>query len=202
MLTGTRVGPWQISFQNVKVDTIVGRIFRRVIYPPGRVSQERLPLVFYRDIQTNLQSLREKVRLLNRDPHCYERLTTFHRLAHEPLYPVGSCFQQWTLLFEVQRGRRVPVVRRWVQLPWGERKFERMPARTYRHLRGCDIEMRNFVIRRNQSRSAGYSQSRRQRPKTPAYILSNQHLPRHGMRMESAMPTRNWPFKKRFASDG
>lgn len=64
-------------------------------------------------------------------------------------FPKGTRFDAWSLFKEKQRETVRYVIKRWVHLPNGPKKFERLPVAQYAHFRGDESELKGFLVRLN-----------------------------------------------------
>lgn len=66
-------------------------------------------------------------------------------------YPKGTKFNKWCIVLEVQRGKSIQTIRRWMVFSNGKKRFERLPAQKYRHFRSNQLDLEQFLIRLNES---------------------------------------------------
>lgn len=64
-------------------------------------------------------------------------------------YPKGTKFNPWTLNRQRQRGVERWAIWRWVKLPDGKAKLERLPVSKYKLIRENETELRKLVVRLN-----------------------------------------------------
>ncbi len=67
----------------------------------------------------------------------------------EKEYPEGTRFNNWVIVHDLEKGKRIPRVRRWVIYPDGRKVYERYETKKYLHFRDNPKELENFVIRLN-----------------------------------------------------
>ena len=65
-------------------------------------------------------------------------------------WPPGTTFDEWSIGKDNTPRLKVKVnVRRWVHLPDGSKKLERLPPVQYRHVADNETELSRFVVRLN-----------------------------------------------------